>query len=65
MFDADRPLGSASIGQCHLAKLKVGREGGEGGREGGRAIYGTPDFEFNFSLYFPPSLSPSLRAPAN
>lgn len=22
MFDADRPLGSASIGQCHLAKLK-------------------------------------------
>ncbi|TFJ87962.1 hypothetical protein NSK_000782 [Nannochloropsis salina CCMP1776] len=37
-FDADRPLGSASIGQCHLAKLKVGREGGrEEGREGGRS----------------------------
>jgi predicted unusual protein kinase regulating ubiquinone biosynthesis (AarF/ABC1/UbiB family) len=24
-FDAEHPLGSASIGQCHLARLKDGR----------------------------------------
>ena len=40
-FDAEHPLGSASIGQCHLAKLKVwcgwvGRatQAGRNGRDG-------------------------------